>query len=592
MEKLKAFLDRLNGCPYDQYQSLPDYAVDLHPGMLRFKHIQGSPGADPGSVAELSLGTGYLGIPASVLSVQCRRLACADYILRAFQTGMAKFAAPNKGDEGSGSFQPLELPQQILERNVVDVSGSEIRIRFRISLPGSTRPPVILADAAEEMLCSELPAIIQSLRDAICEATGSLEKHCDVAEDYNHIRGLLAEKRYIAFVRDGSILPRASGISDAPPDQEAAVPFIAPDELAVDIETPNAGMIRGLGIPEGVTLVIGGGFHGKSTLLNALSKGVYPHIPGDGREYIVTRSDAQFVSAEDGRAVTGTDISFFMKSLPGDQEPESFFTQNASGSTSQAAGIVEAVNAGAGILLLDEDCSATNFLIRDARMRRLIPDEPIISLLERARQLYSHHGVSIVLVAGGSSEFLGIADTVICMHSYKPVDYTAQARKLDIAAPPQPESGNHIKADRRQLDRDNFSPAYNAIRLGKEIPLRIKSLRLEPRVLEYGNDKINLRSLAGLVDNTQTLAIGYALLYLSRRTDVHGRSPSGLATHVGEWLDCRPLQELTAMAAGTPAFLAKPRALDVAAAINRIRSLKLKHASAAGGSGKEAERLQ
>ena len=101
-----------------------------------------------------------------------------------------------------------------------------------------------------------------------------------------------------------------------------------------------------MGIRKGITLIVGGGYHGKSTLLKALEAGVYNHIAGDGREFVITDDTAFKLRAEDGRSITGVDISPFIKNLPNKKDTVHFSTEDASGSTSQAANLMEALESG------------------------------------------------------------------------------------------------------------------------------------------------------------------------------------------------------------------------------------------------------
>lgn len=204
---------------------------------------------------------------------------------------------------------------------------------------------------------------------------------------------------------DHSVLPRESGISSRP--LKDSVPFMSPQSLRVSMKLPHEGTIYGMGIPAGITLIVGGGYHGKSTLLNALELGVYNHIAGDGREYVITDDSALKLRSEDGRFIRNVDISLFINDLPNKKDTRCFSTEDASGSTSQAAGIVEGIEAGSKVFLLDEDTSATNFMVRDTFMQEVISreKEPITPFLERAGDLYEKAGISTILVAGSSGAF-------------------------------------------------------------------------------------------------------------------------------------------------------------------------------------------
>lgn len=570
MADLFTLLESLDGKLFNDYRKLADRVFYHTRYSIRFVHIQGSPGAFPASVCHLRLGTAELGITGEYLSSAARRLATADYLLRAFTTGVSTCARQNRGALGSGSFQPLFLPPQVLERNVVTLDKNEVRIAFHISLPGSHNNR-ILGGEAVKMFDLELHGIVRTLEKAVAE-TIRLQEHCEVVEDMMSLQDRLNHYGLVAFVGDGALLARESGVSEGPL-RKGAIPFQAPDQLAVEVELPNAGRVRGLGLRPGVNVLIGGGFHGKSTLLNALAMGVYPHLPGDGRERVVTHPQAVLVCAEEGRAVTGLDISGFIDTLPGNVDTATFSTQNASGSTSEAAAIVEAVLAGAKLLLIDEDSSATNFLIKDRNMRRLIPEDTITPLFDRVQELHEGFGVSTLIVVGGSSEYLGVAKEVVGMREYLPVYMTDQLENLKLPKPLRPQTPLAL-TDRRQVLSENFDPSYHARRLDKNIPVRIKPLRLQERVLEYGNEKLDLTRLGALVDPQQVSALGYALLLAGKRLKDERLSPSDLAAMLERLIEEEGLETLS-QAANDTVFLARPRRLELAGAINRLRNLKV-----------------
>jgi predicted ABC-class ATPase len=570
MPALMERLGGLDGLPYQDYQDLRNQAFQLPCGLLRFVHIQGSPGAFPASVCHLILNTTDLALDERCFANRSRRLAAEDYLLRAFGEGVKAHARQNRGAQGSGSFQPVCLPPQVLERNIVRLDRTQLRIAFHISLPGSETNK-ILGRHAVQMVAQELPAIV----DAVAAAAGRVQKiqrHCDEVEDMLYLQERLTRLGLVAFVGDGAVLPRQSGLSQAPL-KENAIAFHAPGSMAVEVALPNSGPLRGLGIRPGVNVVIGGGFHGKSTLLQALAKGIYPHIPGDGRERVATHPDAIFICAEGGRSVHSLDISGFIDNLPGEVDTGRFRTNNASGSTSQAAAIVESVLAGAKLLLIDEDSSATNFLIKDANMRRLVPEDPITPLCDRVGELYHRFDVSTLMVVGGSSDYLGVAGRVIAMRHYLPEEVTHRLRHL-VLPEPEPPAKPLALEDNRRVRAGNFDPRYRAERLGKTLPVRIKPLRLQENILEYGDEQLDLTKLIGLVDPHQVVAVGYALLLAREEVKKHPVSPTQVAEMVCRRIEQKGLDSLSPKQS-TPLFLARPRRLELAAAINRLRSLKL-----------------
>jgi len=568
MNKLSQTLCEIDGKPYSTYQRLNGITIDYDAYQVDLQHIQGSPGAAPASLAELAIPFDVLGLSGDMAEKPRLQVAVADWLLRQFNSAVDAHTTPNRGDEGSGSFQLLRPGQEILQRNVVDLGDEQVRLRFRISLPSKRK--AVAGDEAEGMFLHELPQVVTALKMATC-GRSSLIDHIHVVEDADHIAQQLEQHGLVAFVADGSILPRRSGVSDEPATSDHVVPFKSPDSMAIELHTPHRGTVRGMGIRSGITLIVGGGFHGKSTLLSALSKAVYRHVPGDGRELVVTRHDAMAVHAEDGRSVRSVDISSFITSLPNGANTERFTTDNASGSTSQAAAVVESVLSGSRLLVLDEDSSATNFMLRDAAMRELIPDDPIVPLVDHVRCLYERLGVSFVIVAGASAAYLSVADTVIAMRSYVPHDYTHRVATVDgdrtgVERILRPE-------DNRRFDPDNFDASYHAARFGKRLPSRIKPLRLKPKTLEYGCDQIELSNVHGLQDEGQVLAIGLLLAYARKHVDYGSVSPSQLAQQLYRIAEDEGLDAVSE--ADPLALITMPRPFDIAAAINRVRSLQI-----------------
>lgn len=570
MQDLFCLFKQIDEEPFDVYKRLSNTLYQADRYHIRFLKIQGSPGALPASVCQLRVKIAELGLAAECLSNRPRQMATADYLVRAWHTGVAAHARQNRGVQGSGSFQPLSLPPQVLERNLVKFDQDWAYIDFCVSLPGSHNNRAQGREATE-MFSHELTEIFDTLK-MWCSDLPKLKKHCDVVEDMLTLQRYLNQYGLVAFVGNGAILPRLSGVSQAPL-RDGAVTFQAPGAMTVEVELPNAGRTKGLGIRPGVNIIIGGGFHGKSTLLDALVRGVYPHIPGDGREQVVTNKDAAFICAENGRAVNGLDISGFMDKLPGNVDATQFWTQNASGSTSEAAAIIEAILAGAKLLLIDEDSSATNFLIKDHHMRKLIRKDTITPLCDRVKELYQRFDVSTLMVVGSSSEYLGVADQVIAMQDYRPVCMSDQVSHLAL---PEPRrlAAPLMLSDRRRLRADNFKPSYQVKRMAQTLPVRIKPLRLQEKVLEYGDQQLDLTQLMALVDPQQVLAVGYALLLARKQFLDRPVSPSDLAGALDTMIEEQGLMVLLSDEK-VPVFFARPRRLELAGAINRFRDLKV-----------------
>jgi predicted ABC-class ATPase len=559
---LEANLRRIDGKGYAAYRDLVGgWAVSLGRSgagaELWIDHVQPDPFAPP-SRLRLVVPASVASLPASALTTPLRRHATGDHLARLFRT-----AARGGRHVGTGRGGVVVIDAggaEILERTSVQVSEAGVEVRFAAGLPAAGRR--ILGREARTLLLERIPQIAAASLLPGAWKPDALEAHLACVEDHAWLQGRLPGMKLVAFVADGAVLPRATGVSQEP--LPGAVPWLSPNELAVEVNFPNAGTVRGAGIPEGVTLIVGGGYHGKSTLLRALERGVYPHIPGDGRERVVTRADAWKLRAEDGRRVPDLDISAFIGALPGGVDTRRFTTDSASGSTSMAANLVEALEAGTRLLLIDEDTSASNFLVRDARMQALVPKagEPITPLVDRVRSLHADLGVSTVLVVGGAGDYLDVADHVLLMDAFHPREVTARAREVAESLPtrraaeaPEPLTMPEL----RRVEPRSVDPAQT----GRD---KVKASEDE---LLWGREPIDLAAVEGLVDPSQTRAIGSALLYVLRR-GLLGRMP--LVEALREAEKVANAEGLQAWGRGD---LARPRLLEMAAAAWRLRTTRV-----------------
>ena len=498
-----------------------------------------------------------------------RAVALRDYLartLRELLKGQAISIAP-AGQEilERSSVNLHETWQDDFSTPAFNAPGPYLELRLRWSLPAFGRE--IAGRQAARNLNLDLARAIASLDLRESELGAEAWKHCQVAEDHVALQKILVERDWVAFLADGANLARRSGVSQLP--LEGGVPLTAPETLAQTVHLPHAGAVRGTAIPAGVTVIAGGGYHGKSTLLNAIARGIYPHIPGDGRELVATVPEAMAVRAADGRAVTGVDLRPFISHLPGrDADPAQFTTANASGSTSQAASIMESLELwgqpAQAALLLDEDTCATNLLIRDQRMRALVSSErePITPLVDRIRALHRERGISTLIVMGGSGDYLDVADQVLIMDSYRLVDATAQARQVCASQPRVDTSLPDFPLPAQRLPQ-----RPEAKRRG---PSRTRALGTQRLVLD--RHEVDVADVSGLVDEGQALAVAWALrALLERYFDGRTSLPQALA-QVAKRLDDVGLD---ALGEAHPAFLVRPRLVDVGAAVNRLRSLQV-----------------
>lgn len=576
---LRETLLRLEGRGYRDYkQAKGRYAFGDFD--LELEYVQGDPFANPSRV-RLFVPARTAALPGFALRSDDRRRAAADYVHRALYASFADQPIPG-GSGRSGELDLARPGQQVLERSAVQLSASgELELRIGVGLPAKGRR--ILGEAAGRLLCDAVPAAVRTALEAVRAEEARLALHVETVEDAVALREQLSDRGLVAFVGDGSVLPRRSGVDDRPLVGAGVVAFEAPEALAVELHAPNAGRVRGLGVPGGVTLVVGGGYHGKSTLLNAIERGVYDHVPGDGRERVIADATAFKVRAEDGRAVAGTDISNFIGAIPGGGQSERFESVNASGSTSQAAAIVEALEAGATTLLLDEDTSAANFLIRDARMQRLIAaeDEPITAFVDRAGDLFERQGVSTIMVVGGSGDYFDVATTVIAMTRYRPSDVTQDAQEIARALPSarRSEAGPWREPAERIPDPESIDARDDRGR----VQVRLRSGQ---RVL-LGTDEVDLSALEQVVEPGQLEAMAWALVR-GRGDAIDGRGTMGAAIQamVAD-LDAMGVSIVRSEPVGNLSWF---RGLELAAFLNRIRSLRTRPAGAGTRVARESRR--
>lgn len=567
-----ALYDRLLSLDRDSYKAYKSIKgqYQFPTFVLIIDHVQGDPFAAPSrlrvQVPQRSpQDRPVAGFPLETFSTPSREIALRDYLNREFDRAATRRAG-KRGSGKSGMVAIASPGQQVLERAAVWVTDQQVEARFVVGLPAQGRR--ILGRQAAELLCEDIPAIVTEALLYRNLDGDDLQRHIEVVEDADWLRRQLADRGLVSFIPDGAILPRQSGVSDKPLQRDC-VPFQSPDSLRVTFDRPNHGPISGLGIPTGVTLIVGGGYHGKSTLLRAIALGIYPHIPDDGREAIATDPTAVKVRAEDGRSIQGVDISPFINHLPQGRSTTQFTTENASGSTSQAANIIEALEAGATLLLVDEDTSATNFMIRDHRMQALIAKdkEPITPFIDKIRQLYDDYGVSTILVMGGSGDYFDVADTVIGMEDFQPKDLTQQAKAIA-------QRYDTLRTAEGGATFGNITPRIpQAPRLDDDPDPRGPKLKVrDTDELRFGKEDIDLAAIEQIVEVTQLRAIGAAIAYLqSQYIDGHS-TLADLINWVMEDLDRHGLDVLTQYPQGDTARF---RPFELAAALNRLRSLRV-----------------
>lgn len=576
-EELRQQLRSINRKSYPAYKGLKGL---YHFGnyILSIDHVQGDPFASPSHVS-IQISHRDAGFPVEYYKDTLTGTTLCDYLTRQFEKQVSQYSFRAKGSGKSGLLTVSHCGQEILSRTACEITEKGITARFFVGFPANGR--TINATELEKILFDFLPVCIQKSFFYSSLNAKELQNYIELAEDQEFIRQTLPAKNLCAFIADGSILPRESGISSRP--MKASVPFTSPDSLRISINLPHKGKITGMGIPKGITLIVGGGYHGKSTLLNALELGVYNHIPGDGREYVITDATAVKLRSEDGRFIKDVDISMFINDLPNKKDTRCFSTLDASGSTSQAAGIVESMEAGSHLFLLDEDTSATNFMVRDAFMQQVIQreKEPITPFLERAEDLYKKAGISTILVAGSSGAFFHIADTIIQMDNYVPKDITASVKKLcsqyplpavsvtDFQLPHShrimsrpAESSKHL----RHNSRGNHSDS------GAAKPERLKTRISGTDGFSLGRQEIDLRYTEQLIDAEQTAALGLLLKYAVEHLADGRRTLPEIVQYLWKNLSLHGLSFFTENQKISCGY-ATPRIQEIYACLNRYRGL-------------------
>ncbi|WP_144744371.1 ABC-ATPase domain-containing protein [Enorma burkinafasonensis] len=570
---LERRLRAIDGRGYSAYKSLKG-AYDFGPFVLSIDHVQGDPFAAPSQVS-VCVSAEAAEFPSDLIDAPHRRVALEDLLVRRFAAEAARASFTVRGSGKSGLIATSAPGPEVLERSACEVADDgSVTLRLEAGFPAHGR--TVDARALGRMLLDLIPACAE--RALVCDrnALAAARSAAELADDQLAVRRELERRGLVAFVADGSVLPRASGVSARP--LAGAVPFEAPESLSVTLDLPHRGQTRGMGIPRGVTLVVGGGYHGKSTLLKALQEGIYDHVLGDGRELVITDATAMKVRSEDGRPVTAVDVSPFIANLPDGRDTARFSTLDASGSTSQAAATVEAIEAGARVLLIDEDTSATNFMVRDELMASVVAAErePITPFVERVRGLWERQGVSSIIVVGSSGAFFPVADTVILMDRYRAADATERVRVVCTARGLEaPEGDSDVVGDRDRAVRVGVSGARGrerdrgAARSGAGRGLKVRTQGLDG--FSVGSGTVDLRRTEQLVDPEQVRALAQLMRAIVERGLADGRRPvAELAADLIERVRRRGWREISPhgeVACG----LALPRPQDLCACIDRWR---------------------
>ena len=559
LSDLKRELEKIDGRGYKTYKTLEgQYSFEDY--ILSIDYVQGDPFASPSRIRVIVNNNNNF--PKNLFDEKYKKITICDFLTRLFSKNIYKYGEKVFGSGKSGLIEISKCSQQVIERTSIIINNEKIEARFYVGFPARGRS--VLSKELEKILFNIIPNIVKNTLIYNNINIKALNDKLKLLEDQEFIRKQLKDKKLIAFIANNSILPRESGISQKP--LKDGKKFISPKELEVEFNTPNRGLIKGMGIPEGITLIVGGGYHGKSTLLKALELGVYNHIEGDGREFVITDNTALKVRAEDGRAITKTDISLFINNLPNGKDTKKFYTENASGSTSQAANIIEGIESGTKLFLIDEDTSATNFMIRDSVMQQLVSKdkEPITPFIDVARSLYKQKGISTILVAGSSGDFFDIADLVIQMDNYEPYEVTKKAKALSRGIT---NVNENLKVD---ID-------FNRVILKGTIessPKGVKVKTLGKDGISINKENIDLRAVEQIVDNEQLNTIGAIMKYAENKLMGKNLTLAQIADNITEELK-NNLIGIENIKGGYGSF-AIVRKQEIMCAYNRYRKIKIR----------------
>ena len=563
-KELEKILFSMDGKSYSAYKFLKgEYKFPKY--VLAIDHIQSDPYAPP-SRMRIIMDRKISGIPYELTDTKEKNIAVSDFLTRNFYKEIQKNGNDSSGTGGSGRIFIDKCGQEILERTSVLIKEDKIEVRFEMGMPARGRR--IMGKAAQKIIFEQLPKIVEKsiIYDNLKKE--ALKEQIVLVLDQEYIRKILKEKGLVTFVANDSILPRENGISDKP--MKNAVKFKSPEKFEITLNLPSGKEVSGMGIPKGITLIVGGGYHGKSTLLAALERGIYNHIAQDGREFIISETDAVKIRAEDGRNVEKVNISGFINNLPGKKDTIAFSTENASGSTSQAANVAEALEYGTSLLLIDEDTSATNFMIRDGRMQKLVAKEkePITPFIDRVKELYDNFGVSTILIVGGSGDYFDVANHVIMMDEYVLKDVTEKAKEI-------------VKLDENKREfssNDKFQGITQRIPLKKSFSQSGKLDKTKAKgkySILYGKELIDISGLEQLVGDSQTNCIAVMIDYFKNKVLDEKLTLSQATDRIYEKIEKDGLDSISSYT-GHPGNLALPRKQEFCAAVNRYRKLKIK----------------
>jgi predicted ABC-class ATPase len=566
-------LAEIDGQPFSEYEKLlGDF--DFARFVVKFPRLDVSAGADdpvftvrvPQSIAEL---------PGHLFDSPIRRTALEDLLTRNLAGQAAKIARFNESGLARRNVLVAEPGQKILPRTSVIVTKEYVEACLRIALPykvfrteGAEDPRLVDAEMARKVFFEDLPEIISSGLLCCNLNLSETEHFVDTMEDADRVRQTLPTLGMVSFVGEGSLLARQWQSDE--PDFEKIALFEVDEDAQTEVEVPNAGSLKGLGVPAGLTVVVGDLANGRKDFMDAVAAGVYNHVPGDGREHVVTVSDAVQVAVDYGRSIQEVNLTPFCTEADG-CDPSSYSTSSADAFLSQAAATIEALEVGARVLVVDEHSSAPAFLTTDARVSQLLGETPRASLAQRARQMVDELGVSIVV--GGENlvaEYIPVADTVLKVEDYQVTDITDKAKALNLEVPPEAPAVNleSMLARSRWIMPSSIDASVG--RLDQVIDA------IDEATIQFGRSTIELDGVQQVADDSQLLTIGLLLYYAKLRYMQEGYPLREMLDMIDRDLSSEGLGTISRDPRGD---LARPRRYELAAALNRLRTFRVSHAT-------------
>lgn len=556
--ELKNILQDINGEDYQSYKSIEGEFL-FNDFILYVDHVQDSPSSPPSKI-RVKISQELALFPKDTYSNRSREIALRDFITRRFYDSIQS--------SQTTAFISIDCPgQEILEKTTAFVDESFVELRFDINLP--SLDDKVASNLLEEIFFIKLPEILNNSIIYKNLEKEALYQHIETSEDADFLRNELENLRLIAFVAEHSILPRNSSTSSLPMESNEAVPFESPNNLKMDVELPNKGQITGMGLPRGITLIVGEKDQGKSTLLKAIEMGIYNHIPGDGREFVVSNPNSVQIVAEEGRSIKNVDISSFISSHASGNDTHSYSTENASADISQAANVIEAVELGADVLLIDQDSSADNFLIPSPALSNSNDklNEGFTTYVNQARNIFNGYMVSSILVIDSSENYFDIADFAIQMKDYKAYDIELEESQF---------------TDQNRVTNSDifFGNIPERIPIVESLDLEIqeREMKISPnenKCIQFGSTIVNLNYLDQLISISQIKAIFETITYAKKYMDGN-KSLRQVTSLVMLDIGRSGLDALNPMLSGE---YAEFRKIELAAVINRIQSLKVEQKS-------------